>query len=237
LTATPFRNTNVEETKRLALRYDENRLDEGAFTADPYAELQERGVLARVNHRLLQGSDVHMSAAEIQQIESMRFVPKTVESKLGEDLQRNQRIVDSVAELPEDWTALLFATSVENSRVLAAQLTHRGIPAVAISGDTDTSARRHYVEEFKEGRIRVITNYNVLTQGFDAPAVRAVYVTRPTFSANVYQQMIGRGLRGPLNGGSEEVLIVNVEDNFHQFGDRLAFFDFEYLWKPEEVSA
>lgn len=236
LTATPFRNTNVEETKRLALRYDENRLDEGAFADDPYAQLQDRGVLARVNHRLLQGSDVHMSAAEIQQIESMRFVPKTVESKLGEDLQRNQRIVDSVAELPSDWTALLFATSVENSRVLAAQLTHRGIPAVAISGDTDTAARRHYVEEFKEGRIRVITNYNVLTQGFDAPAVRAVYVTRPTFSANVYQQMIGRGLRGPLNGGSEQVLIVNVEDNFHQFGDRLAFYDFEYLWKPEEPS-
>lgn len=233
LTATPFRNTNIEETKRLALRYDENRLDDGAFADDPYAELQERGVLARVNHRLLQGADVQFSTAEAQQIETMRFIPKSVESKLGENLSRNQRIVDSVAELPLDWTALLFATSVENSRVLAAQLTHRGIPSVAISGDTDSAARRHYIEEFKQGRIRVITNYNVLTQGFDAPAVRAVYVTRPTFSANVYQQMIGRGLRGPLNGGSEEVLIVNVEDNFHQYGDRLAFFEFEYLWKPD----
>ena len=45
--------------------------------------------------------------------------------------------------------------------------------------------------------------------------------------------MIGRGLRGPLNGGSEEVLIVNVEDNFRQFGDRLAFQEFEHLWNPD----
>ena len=43
--------------------------------------------------------------------------------------------------------------------------------------------------------------------------VRAVYVARPTYSPNVYQQMVGRGLRGPLNGGSPECLIVNVEDN------------------------
>lgn len=76
----------------------------------------------------------------------------------------------------------------------------------------------------------MLTNYNVLTQGFDAPKVQAVYVARPTFSPNVYQQMIGRGLRGPLNGGSEEVLIVNVEDNFDQYGDLLAFNEFEYLW-------
>jgi hypothetical protein len=42
--------------------------------------------------------------------------------------------------------------------------------------------------------------------------------------------MIGRGLRGRLNGGSDEVLIVNVQDNFDQFGERLAFYDFEHLW-------
>ena len=67
--------------------------------------------------------------------------------------------------------------------------------------------------------------------------VQAVYVTRPTFSPNVYQQMIGRGLRGPLNGGSEEVLIVNVEDNFQQFGGNLAFREFEHLWNPDADSA
>jgi hypothetical protein len=40
-------------------------------------------------------------------------------------------------------------------------------------------------------------------------------------------------LRGPKNGGSEEVLIVNVNDNIDQFGEKLAFNHFEYLWNRE----
>ena len=233
LTATPFRNTNVAETERLVSRYDGNRLDQGAFEQDPYTELQARGVLARVDHRLLQGASVDFSEADNASMDKMRTIPSNVLNKLAADSDRNRRIVDSVASLPDDWTTLLFATSVDNAMALAALLSHRGVPAVAIAGTTDPAARRYYIEEFKQGRIRVITNYNVLTQGFDAPAVKAVYVTRPTFSANVYQQMIGRGLRGPLNGGSEEVLIVNVEDNFQQFGDQLAFLEFEHLWNPD----
>lgn len=232
LTATPFRNTNAEETERLAGRYDRNRLDHGAFQQDPYAELQHRGVLARVRHQVLEGADVHLSAGDRAEIDRFKRLPRTIESQLGENHERNRRIVASVAALPEDWPVLLFATSVDNARALAAQLTFRGVPSVAISADTDPAARRHYISEFQKGSLRVITNYNVLAQGFDAPAVRAVYVTRPTFSTNLYQQMIGRGLRGPLNGGSEEVLIVNVRDNLQQYGDQLAFYDFEHLWAP-----
>jgi superfamily II DNA or RNA helicase len=237
LTATPFRNTNVAETERLVARYDSNRLDQGAFAGDPYSELQARRVLARVDHRLLEGASVDFSAADQESMDKRRLIPPNVLNQLAADTDRNRRIVDSVASLPSDWTSLLFATSVENAMALAALLSHRGVPAVAISATTDPAARRYYIEEFKQGRIRVITNYNVLTQGFDAPAVKAVFVTRPTFSANVYQQMIGRGLRGPLNGGSEEVLIVNVEDNFQQFGENLAFLEFEHLWNPDADSA
>ena len=47
----------------------------------------------------------------------------------------------------------------------------------------------------------------------------------------LYQQMIGRGLRGPLNGGKERCLIVNVADNVLQFGEELAFRRFDYLWR------
>ena len=45
--------------------------------------------------------------------------------------------------------------------------------------------------------------------------------------------MIARGLRGPLNGGKDQCLIVNVEDNVQQFGEQLAFRDFEYLWDSD----
>ena len=154
-------------------------------------------------------------------------------NKLAGDADRNRRIVDSIASLPDDWTVLLFATSVENATVLAALLTPSRGPRGRDLGRHRHGGATPLHRGVQGGRIRVITNYNVLTQGFDAPAVQAVYVTRPTFSPNVYQQMIGRGLRGPLNGGSEEVLIVNVEDNFQQFGDQLAFLEFEHLWNPD----
>jgi hypothetical protein len=49
--------------------------------------------------------------------------------------------------------------------------------------------------------------------------------------------MVGRGLRGRLNGGSEEVLIVNVKDNLDKYGEQLAFTEFDYLWKEDQVSA
>ncbi|MCL1870565.1 MAG: DEAD/DEAH box helicase family protein [Promicromonosporaceae bacterium] len=232
LTATPFRGTSTEETERLVRRYDGNRLDRGAFrnADDPYGELQDMGVLAQVRHQVIDGTDVELTDVDLAEIEKMRRLPSAVNTRLGADLARTERIVDAIADLPGDWTILTFAPSVENSRVIAALLSHRGIPAVSISADTEPAARRHYVEEFKAGRIRVLTNYNVLTQGFDAPKVQAVFVARPTFSPNVYQQMIGRGLRGPKNGGSEEVLIINVRDNFQKYGELLAFNEFEYLW-------
>ena len=232
LTATPFRGTSTEETERLVNRYDGVRLDRGAFrnADDPYLELQDMGVLAQVRHQVIDGTDVLLTDADEAEIEKMRRVPSAVVERLGADVARTERVVQAIASLPEDWTILAFAPSVENARVLAALLSHQGIPAISISADTEPAARRHYVEEFKAGRIRVLTNFNVLTQGFDAPMVQAVFVARPTFSPNVYQQMIGRGLRGPRNGGSEEVLIVNVRDNFQKYGDLLAFNEFEYLW-------
>nr|WP_239523153.1 DEAD/DEAH box helicase family protein [Geodermatophilus normandii] len=231
LTATPFRGVSEDETSRLVARYDDNRLDRTAFgDVDPYTALQDRRILARVQHRLLDGADVQLTRAELDEMRTFRRVPRQLETRLGADQDRNEMIVRSIVDLPEDWTVLLFASSVENAETLAAMLAVRDVPAVAISGGTDPAERRYYVERFRRGDIRVITNYAVLAQGFDAPAVRAVYVTRPTFSPNVYQQMIGRGLRGRLNGGSDEVLIVNVQDNFDQFGERLAFYDFEYLW-------
>lgn len=199
---------------------------------DPYEQLQHERVLAQVRHQLLDGVDVRLTPDIRREIDNMYRVPTAVTNQLGSDLVRTRRVVDSIQSLPEDWTVLVFTPSIENARVTAALLSRQGIPAVSISADTEMAARRHYIDEFKRGRIRVLTNFNVLAQGFDAPKVQAVYVARPTFSPNVYQQMIGRGLRGPLNGGSEEVLIVNVEDNFHTYGHMLAFNKFEYLWNP-----
>lgn len=234
LTATPYRGVSEDDTKRLVNRFGKRRLDQAAFgDSEPYQELQAMGVLSRVQHRTLKGSSMVLNDKEIAEIQRTRLLPSSAEDRLGADVDRNQGLLAALLEHPDDWTSLVFCTSIEHAKVMAGLLTSKGVPAACVSGATPHSARRHYIEEFRAGRLRVLTNYAVFAEGFDAPKVRAVYVARPTYSPNVYQQMVGRGLRGPKNGGSEECLIVNVEDTFENFGEELAFRQFEHLWDPD----
>lgn len=237
VTATPFRGAaDPAETQWLVNRYGQRRFDLNVIDGDdPYPALQEMGVLARVDHQELPGNALTLSEAQIAHLIQFHVLPPEVEHVLGLDLERNQRVVESISTLPGEWSVLVFATSVDHARLLAAMLCLRGIPAKPISAETDSGARRFYVEEFRRGRVRVLTNYNVLATGFDAPAVRALYITRPVYSKLLYQQMIGRGLRGPLNGGKEWCRIVNIADNVVEYGEQLAFRHFEPLWRGEQV--
>jgi superfamily II DNA or RNA helicase len=235
LTATPFRGSGFdeEETRWLANRYGQKRFDQGTMQdEDPYVHLQARGILARVDHQVLEGREIQLSDEELEHLAQYKVLPSSAEQRLGDDDARNEALVKSIAATDDSWPILLFATSVSHAQLMAALLSLSGIVSKAISGSTDPGARRHYISEFKAGRIRVLTNYGVLTTGFDAPAVRALVIARPVYSRGLYQQMVGRGLRGPKNGGKDRCLIVNVADNVAQYGDRLAFRDFEHLWQP-----
>ncbi|MEV2272920.1 DEAD/DEAH box helicase [Nonomuraea africana] len=233
LTATPFRGFNEEETGRLVERYGGHRLDDGIFTANPYAELQELGVLAKVEHRQLAGATFELTQEELEQtvgFGSGGWLPNSAEQRLGRDIERNRTLVEEIARLPKDSPVLFFAASVNHAKLMTAMLMQQGITSAAIDSNTPDADRRRLIEEFRKRKIRVLTNYGVLAQGFDAPATEVVVVARPTYSPNVYQQMIGRGLRGPKNGGKETCLILDVADNIVNYDSKLAFTDFEYLW-------
>ncbi|POX44207.1 DEAD/DEAH box helicase [Streptomyces sp. Ru72] len=232
LTATPFRNDS-DLTDRLVKRFGNRRLDEGLFGDDePIHALQRLGVLSRVEHRQLPGTKVALTENELRNLEQFGgLLPKTAELRIAADQARNELLLDEIAKMPDDWPILVFATSVSHAKVLAAKLRDRGITAGAIDSATLPAERRRIVDEFRKERIRVITNYGVLSQGFDAPATRAVVIARPVYSANVYQQMIGRGLRGKRNGGKDDCLILDVRDNIVNFDGKLAFTAFEHLWQ------
>jgi superfamily II DNA or RNA helicase len=233
LTATPFRG-GEEDTERLVRRFSGRRLDREVLGGKPYQELQRMGVLARVDHEILEGVTIELTEKELADLQRTRLLPAAAGDRLGTNVSRNEMLLNSLRRLPDDWPILLFAVSVDHAQTMAALLSFEGISAAAISAHTEAGARRHYIEEFRRGRLRVLTNFAVLTAGFDAPSVRAIYVARPTYSPVMYQQMIGRGLRGPLNGGKERCLIVNVKDNIARFGEALAFTQFEYLWSESK---
>ncbi|WP_043178118.1 DEAD/DEAH box helicase [Streptomyces sp. NRRL F-2890] len=235
LTATPYRN-NEELTRRLVRRFG-TRLDLDIFGGDQneaIRRLQDLGVLAQVKHRELLGAEIRLSSEEVSSSEKFGLLPKRAEQRLAEDEDRNQRIIEEIGNLPADWSILVFATSVAHAKFLAAKLNGRQIRAAAIDSATPVSERRKRIEDFRKGRVQVLTNYGVLAQGFDAPATRAVVVARPTYSPNVYQQMIGRGLRGPKNNGTSNCLILNVRDNVINYKGELAFSKFDYLWSEDK---
>lgn len=238
LTATPFRGGGYdeEETRWLANRYGKNRFDHGAMPdEDPYRYLQGQGILAMVDQEVLEGQEITLSAEEQGHLAQYNVLPPTAEQRLGDDDRRNRTLISAISKFDPRWPVLFFATSVDHAHLISALLSLSGITSKAVSGSTDPGARRHYIEEFKAGRIRVLTNYGVLATGFDAPAVRALVIARPVYGRGLYQQMIGRGLRGPKNGGKERCLVVNVADNVSQFGSQLAFRDFEHLWQRWEA--
>ncbi|RQW84069.1 DEAD/DEAH box helicase [Micromonospora globispora] len=231
LTATPFKGTGEAANKALASRFNNRQLN--VLGDDPYGELQRLEVLARIQHRVLPGSYYALDPAERQQLARYRDVPRSVLERVGRDQHRTLRLLDDISKLPEDWPILVFTSSVLAAQTLSALLRLRGISSATISGATPTTERRRTIEAFRDGTIQVLTNCNVLTQGFDAPGVRALYIARPTFSPNAYIQMVGRALRGPANGGKAECLVVNVADTFETFGEELAYQKFDHLWKNQ----
>ena len=235
LTATPYRGHNERETDWLVRRYGEVRLDAGAFRSDnPHevvTELQEMKVLAEADQSEIDGGALSLSADELDQMEASPWLPQSAEDRIARDSERTMRIIEAFeTHIEPDWPTLIFATSVEHAQTLAALLSGRGITARAVSGTTESSARRRIVEEFRNGDIRALVNYGVFREGFDAPRTRAIIVARPVYSPNLYFQMIGRGLRGRLNGGNDRCLILNVRDNILNYDRQLAFSDLDWLW-------
>lgn len=248
LTATPYRGYNEEETRWLANRYGSNRLDFGAFKSDDSQdvihELQKMKVLAQADQEVIEGGTFRLEEDELNEMEkftsgsdeserraSLPWLPQSAEDRIAHDVERTERIIDACGKLIRvDWPTLIFATSVEHARILAALLDRRGIKARPVSGYTEPTIRRRVVEEFRRGEIKALVNYGVFREGFDAPKTRAIVVARPVYSPNLYFQMIGRGLRGPKNGGDDRCLILNVRDNIENFDQALAFSDLDWLW-------
>ena len=245
LTATPYRGHDEEETARLVGRYGRKRLDSGAFLSDdPQAvvrELQGMGVLAQANHKIIEGETFSAETVspeewerileELKQALSLPWLPQSVENRIARSSERTRRIIEAYeTHVQPDWPTLIFATSVEHAQTVAALLNRRGIRSRAVSGTTEPATRRRVVEEFRCGKLRALVNYGVFREGFDAPKTRAIIVARPVYSPNLYFQMIGRGLRGPMNGGEERCLILNVRDNIQSFDRALAFSELDWLW-------
>lgn len=128
------------------------------------------------------------------------------------DLMDQQNLIDAavldMARLGHDRKSwIVFCAGIEHSQHVAAALNAAGIPAGSLTGDTPRLERDRLIADFKAGQIRALCNCMVLTEGFDHPGIDLVALLRPTKSAGLYYQMVGRGFR--LAPGKPDCLVLD----------------------------
>ncbi len=123
---------------------------------------------------------------------------------------RNDLVVDVFRSNLKDRKTLCFCVDVAHTNSVAKAFQEAGIPAAAVTGDMDPAKREKALEDFHTGRIQVLANCMVLTEGYDEPSITGIILARPTKSALLYTQMIGRGTR--KYRGKENVTIIDIVD-------------------------
>ena len=125
--------------------------------------------------------------------------------------ERNEFAVETWLSLAEGRKTIAFCVDVKHAHDLAETFRAYGVEAQTVTGQTPLEKRRAMLKAFARGEIPVITNCQVLTEGFDDPAVDCLLLARPTASKALYVQMVGRGLR--LYPGKKDCLVIDLLDN------------------------
>ena len=170
-------------------------------------ELIEDGFLAP-----LRGYRIATSA-DLRQLSSTSTGLDFDEEQLAEAVdieERNALVARSIQELARDRRTIAFCVTVNHARHLAHALNALGVPAGIVHGAMSGEARAQALADFRAGRIQVLTNVGVLTEGFDDPGVSCIAMARPTRSEGLYAQCVGRGTR--LHPGKTDCLILDFVD-------------------------
>lgn len=136
-------------------------------------------------------------------------------------------IGDAVAEYKakaDGKRAIVFCASVEASQAIVDRFNAEGVPAAHIDGSTPTTVRDAAIEDLAASRIKVLSNVEVFTEGFDLPAIDAVFLLRPTKSVALFLQMIGRALRKAE--GKDEAIVFDHSGLWLEHG----WFDAPWDW-------
>lgn len=236
LTATPTRMADSER-RVLADLFVHTIAEVGS------AELVGKGYLAEARPSSVQ---THVDAesladdADFEHLRNYHEMSPRLAAALADNVPRNRIIVDKYLQGPEDadddsfGQTIVFAVNVDHAHVLAKDFARAGCLAGALTaaistlyrpGDAvgevveEATDRDRLLQAFKESKIPVLVNVQVLTEGVDVPTAKSAFLARPTGSEVLMNQMIGRVLRGEEVGGTKHAYLVSFRDHWEQFPD------------------
>ncbi len=131
--------------------------------------------------------------------------------------RRSDLILDAIDRYVtslEDVKGLGFCVSVEHAKYMAAYFNKKGVPALALYGDSPNEERETAKKRLESGEVKFIFVVDLYNEGVDIPAVNTILFLRPTESLTVFLQQLGRGLR--LAEGKECLTVLDFVGQAHQ---------------------
>lgn len=124
------------------------------------------------------------------------------------DSSAGQRIFDAWKEHASTRPTVLFAPTVASTQMFADVFNENGVATECVFGSTKPEERQAIFRRFRKGETKVLANCMVLTEGWDEPSASCAIIARPTKSAPLYIQMVGRILR--TFPGKANALVLDV---------------------------
>ncbi len=217
LTATPFRTLQKEEG------YLKIVFKDGILFSEDMQNLIIQKILAKPKFHPVETEEIiSLSENDIFLIQQRSNLPENVAESIALRKKRNHTIVNNF-DLKKYGKTIVFALNQFHAIELNKLFTERGFRCdFVVSGIHDPqlainfspSRNREIIQKFKDNELDVLINVEILTEGVDIPDVQSVFLTRPTISKNLMNQMVGRVLRGPRAKGTAEANIVFFIDNW-----------------------
>lgn len=105
-----------------------------------------------------------------------------------------RQVVDKASSV-DDLKALGFCVSVRHAQYMAGRFNLANIPSAVVTGDTSSLDRSATLQALRQGTIKCVFTVDVFNEGLDIPQINTVLFLRPTQSATIFLQQLGRGLR------------------------------------------
>jgi DNA repair protein RadD len=229
LTATPGRRVAVE-TIDLVRLYSTTLIaitdDNLKPVPDPIKYLQDGGYLAKLSITVLE-TNVQAGGT-----------PNEVCTTLAQNPERNKRIIEQMKLAAEArQPTLVFACTLDHVFALKILCAASGVDCRVITGATPQASRISILDAFRREDYFILLNLDLLSTGIDLPNVQKIIITRPVGSPILYSQILGRALRGPLNGGRKQNNVLTLKDNLANYpSENLVYSYFSEQWnKPNPV--
>lgn len=142
--------------------------------------------------------------------------------KSGEKVLNNKKVIgdliDHYVRLAYGTSAVVFANSVGHAIEIAAEFNARGITAAAIYCDMPPDERARIIRSYRLGEILVLTNYELVSEGFDLPKIQTCIMERFTESLALFLQMVGRAIRSDRDNGKTHAIVLDHVGNCFRHG-------------------